>query len=202
MIPRAAFEAGDNPTGVAPPKNQTRFRWMDRAFGGVDVQDTSKGFLYQIWTATYDVLSGNVALSSEDGKTRLAMTLHGIDEIALSFDINCNWVLAWRLTNKKAFVSYYHDASLGRVTEYLGMCSSIMMSVDDVRGILIGVSDILVTYITLARRLVVRGQREKYRVAHDMGVLVPAEQELANFGMGANGRLQWVTTNQKLKALP
>jgi len=111
-------------------------------------------------------------------------------------------VLAYRLTDKRAYISYWHDATLGRVIEPLGHCTSLMIATDDVRGIPIGVSDILVTYATLDRKLIVRGQREKYRIAHDMGVQVPQGEELANFGQGQNGRLQWVTTNQKIKALP
>jgi len=202
MIPRSAFKADTNPTGVAPPKNQTRYRWQDMAFGGVDLQDNSKGHVYQLWTAKYSPMTGSVVLTSNDGKVRPIFTLHGIDEIALAFDVNCNWVLAYRLTDRRAFVSYWHDAILGRIVEFLGRCTSLMMTTDDARGMPIGVSDILVSCVRPDRNLIVYGQREKYRKAHNMGVSVPDDQELANFGMGNNGRLQWVTVNQKIKALP
>jgi len=122
--------------------------------------------------------------------------------LGLAFDNNANWVLGWRLTNSQGFVSYYSDSTALRVVQPVGRCSSLMVSIDDVRGIAAGITDILVTYIDPQRRLLLRGQREKYQTAHDMQVLVPDGQELANFGMGANGRLQWITTNQYLRALP
>jgi len=202
MIPEKAIAAGHAPVPVAPPKNGVRYRWRDVALGGVDVQEPSLGVLHQLWTATYDAFTGVVTLAAENGKSYPIHTQHGIDEIGLMFDNNANWVLGYRLTNGRGFISFYSDSVLGRVVLPLGRCSSMMVGMDDARGISIGVTDILVTYIDAQRRIWVRGQREKYRIARDMQVVVAEGQELAGFGMGANGRIQWITSNQYIRALP
>jgi len=202
MIPRAAFIHKGSPVQVAPPKHDTRYLLVDKAFGGIDVQDASRGIDYQLWTARYSPTTGTIILTSEDGKVRPILTLHGIAEIGLAFDNNSNWVLAYRLTDKRAFVSFYWDAALGRVFQPIGSCSSLMISIDDMRGSSIGITDILISYIDRNRELVVRGQREKYLKANKLGIFIPEGQELGNFGAASNGRLQWVTTNQKIRAFP
>jgi len=202
MIPEKAIAAGHDPVPVAAPKNGIRYRWQDVAYGGVDVQNPSLGVAYQLWTARYDAFTGAITLRAENGKSYPVHTQHGINEIGLAFDNNANWVLAYRLTNGRGFVSFYSDSVLGRVVVPLGRCSSMMVGMDDARGIAIGVTDILVTYIDAQRRLLLRGQRDKYRIARDMGVVVAEGEELAGFGMGANGRIQWITSNQYIRALP
>jgi|GEM_PF-6646708 len=202
MIPEKALAAGNAPVPVAPPKNGVRYRWRDVAYGGVDVQNPSLGVLHQLWTATYDPFTGVVTLKSENGKSYPIHTQHGINEIGIAFDNNANWVLTYRLTNSRGFISFYSDSVLGRVAVPIGRCSSMMVGMDDARGIPIGITDILVTYIDPQRRLLLRGQRDKYRIARDMQVLVPQDEELAGFGMGSNGRVQWIASNQYIRALP
>jgi hypothetical protein len=154
----------------------------DRISGGVALNDTSAGLMYQVWTAGYT--DGDVWVApSGKGKTVL-FSKPGITELSVAFDVNMAPFAAFADASGSHywwFDSVSHSYVFSDVDGTSPRCT-----LDDNRAFALQDADILLFY-QRGGHMYLRMQRDRYGVEYDAGAVTG---QLDCVGMGKNSRLQ------------
>lgn len=179
-----------------PPRNILSGPTVSWELGGVGLNDTSMGLMYQNWKAYFDSSEvGNVYIKPDNGPAVLWQTFPGITELSLTFDQNMNPFLAYVQDGIARF--RWYDTSTGTyiITDLESGAITPRASLDDKRALatIEGSSDILLMYI-VGTALYYRQQRDRYGVIYTLDsslgtkVISPS---LVNVGMNEEERFQW-----------
>lgn len=165
----------------------------DYEYGGIAIQDPSKGLDFQVWKCHWDEGTGDVILSPQDvGNPVTILNQVEVRELSFSFDQNMRWALAVLHTDGQFFLHWYDTAIEQYVATRIDGVGTFKVAHDDKRlnqGQL-GNTDVILTYIQL-NKLYVRNQRDRYEIAHLINPDIPANVYISNFGMSTRNRMQW-----------
>ena len=154
--------------------------------GGIALNDTSHGRLYQPWTVTYN--GSSITINPNISPPVFTLVTPDVNSVSLAFDQNMSIVLAW--TTSLGANLYYFDTILSTyTTRYFNGITSCRVCVDDPRDFYAGSSDVIFGY-TLANNLCYRVQRDRYNIEY---IIAPTTKKLARMGPTAQNRLQFET---------
>lgn len=166
---------------IAPRrKSLTRdFEW-----GGVALQNVSKGLLYKVWEAYYS--GRDIYISNGTTAHLVVRDIDAPTYISLAFDVNMNYALAY-IVGGTLYWKWFDSVSGTYTTTAYANITSVHCSLDDPRAGADTWNDVVLFY-TSNDNLYYRLQRERYTIAHLICPLVG--RVIWQTGMTKNLRLQ------------
>lgn len=190
MLPDGVLSTVTHEAAFLPPRNRRRARLIDYEQGGIALQNTTEGLQYQTWWARADELTGAITLGAEHVAPSVVLTVPGIDDVALAFDLNMNLFLAWTESGGAARFRWY-DPLLSDFTivDLPSGSHSVRASLDDKRPHQNTAADIILTYLR-AGVLYYRQLRDRFVTEYELRDDLEG-YTLGQFGMNEHFRMQW-----------
>ena len=184
-----------NITGdILSPNDRAAKKFEDWEFGGVASQDPSQGLRFQEWKAYWEEGTGNVYMTADNQPFPLLLYNEpDLVWLTLAFDQNMRWMSAYTMASGQSYLKWYN--SLIEDYETLPLASGVVtpfLTMDDNRDrqVLIGTSDVILTYIRDGA-LYVRVQRERFLTERLIAADIQGATRIWHFGMNNKLRLQW-----------
>lgn len=159
--------------------------YVDFEWGGLDIQDTSKGLLYRLWESYYD---GTTIRITDGVKVRRLLTLDNVTYHSFAFDQNMQPCVAYVQRGVTKFWYYDTVGDSYITTVYEGVLEYPQLTLDDHRTNQLGNSDVFLSYIREGK-LYYRLQRDRYLIEHF--VQDAPNHRLTQTGMTRNYRFRW-----------
>jgi hypothetical protein len=188
MIPDGVLSTEIISAGFLYPRGTPRRPLVDYEYGGVDIQDGTRGLRVKVWKGEY--IDGQIVLSAEGVPPTPVLTVAGVEEFQFTFDRNMNVFIAYQLTN--GFCNFYWFDSLvsNFVTTTLPLGTiTPRCAHDDNRDLETTSSDIILAYV-ISGNLYYRQQRERYQIQHLLAENV-APNGLVQIGLNRVMRFQF-----------
>lgn len=192
MLPPGSPSSSAKAADFLSPDDGDRDLLLDYEYGGIDLNDPSRGLNYTKWKIQYVKAEANaIKVSYLDGShmTTLLNTSDEVTEVSLAFDQNMSPIIVYVMLG----VTYlrWFDATVGSiVTTVITGALSPMVSLDDKRLFNQGNSDVILGYIR-NKHLYYRQQRYRFLVEEDQGVLPTLGiSRLSKLGMSRTNRFQ------------
>ena len=166
----------------------------DYEYGGIAIQDPSKGLQYQIWTGYWNPADSTAYLQPED--TSIAPTPifaePNVVEFCFTFDQNMRWVAATRKTNNTVQFRWYDSLAENYVTSNYSGIFSVRLCHDDKRAVQVtsGATDVILTY-SRTGAVYWRIQRDRFLIEYSKPLPISGSFRISHFGMSRSNRLQW-----------
>lgn len=162
---------------------------IDRHLGGIDLQDTSEGLEYQVWTIYYE--DGWIKLKSElNNKLYDLLQASGVSEVALAFDSSMTLSYAF-VINARCFLRFYDSSLQAYTTLEIPDSRNIRLCFDDTREFNINNADIVCAYINFEKlKLCYRLSRDRFSIERELAN-VTNNSRLVRIGMSEGLRLQF-----------
>jgi len=159
---------------------------VDYEDGGVDIQDTSEGLLYQTWKAAITEDKTTILLSADNKAEYTFITGTEITEVSLTFDQNMNPCVAYVEDGISKF--YWYDTSIPSYDTLIINGSTPKVFLDDKRNSQTGNSDILLFYLR-DDNLYHGVQRDRFLTEYLLASDVSSDL-ISVVGMGKDWRVQ------------
>lgn len=185
-----------------PDNISTLDELTDYEYGGIALQDPSKGLQYQAWKGYWDPVDSTAYLqpyipeaAPDPAPTPIPIfTEPNVVEFSFTFDQNMRWSAVTRAANNTVKFRWYDSAAEAYVvTPYTGM-RSVKLCHDDKRDtqVALGSSDMIFTYLTTTGAVCWRIQRDRFLVQYTKaGFTASGNSYISHFGMNSLNRLQW-----------
>lgn len=152
--------------------------------GPIAIQNTSKGLMAKIWTASYNSVTGSVTL--QDG-TNL-FTDVSLKELSLTFNQTCNPFVAFRSATRIKI--WWYDPLLSNYTiKDVTTGDQPFCYLDERRPEFSANSDVFLLYHRDGE-IFYRLQRDRFDVEYSTGIVGGTDIVIECFGMAKNNRLQ------------
>lgn len=164
----------------------------DYEYGGIGLQDPSRGLMYQVWTLRLEVDDlgiGHVLLSASNYPETEQFSAAGITDISLTFDQNMNPVIAFYENGQAKLWWYDLTIEQQTFTTFPAGTGVPKCTLDDKRASQTSVSDVLVFY-TKDSNLYYRQQRDRYATEYLLHTGVVGQ--VLQAGMNKLNRMQIV----------
>ncbi|OYT14564.1 MAG: hypothetical protein B7C24_17635, partial [Bacteroidetes bacterium 4572_77] len=145
MLPDIVLSTESNFSQISGGRGRSGLLTIDYDDGGIDVQDTSEGLLYQIWTARISDDKTEILLSADNKAEYTFVTGVNITEVSLTFDQNMNPCVAYVENEISKF--YWYDASIPAYDTIIIDGTTPKIFLDDKRVSQSDNSDILMFYL-------------------------------------------------------
>lgn len=174
-------------TGYLYDKPDTKL--IDRALGGIDLQDTSEGYSYQVWEIYYEFNKIKIKGLTTQVVYEL-LEIANVTELSLAFDLSMNVSFTY-VVNGLSYLRFY-DAFIQEFTTLaLTDCRSPRMVYDDYRSMQTNTSDMICAYINkLTLKLCYRMSRDRFTIEYPLAD-VQENARLIRVGMTEGLRLQF-----------
>ena len=162
---------------------------IDRALGGIDLQNSSEGFEYQVWEIYYE--SGKIKIKGlTNNVIHELLEVSHITELSLAFDLNMNVAFTY-VTNGSSYLRFYDSFIQNFSTILLSDCRSPRLVYDDYRVMQTNTSDIICAYINkITLKLCYRMSRDRFTIEYPL-TNVQENARLVRVGMTKGLRLQF-----------
>lgn len=188
MLPDGVLSTIPRPAPFLHPRRRHRSALIDYERGGIALNDPGRGFDYQTWRVR--VIGSDVVLSATHVAPSVVLTVPGITEVALSFDLNMRLFLAWSDDTGAAKFRWYDVLAGEFVTTTLPAGSRfVRATIDDKRQPETWVADTILTYMR-AGVLYYRQLRDRFATEYTLRADLEGYR-LGQFGMNTLWRLQW-----------
>lgn len=160
----------------------------DYSWGGIALQDTSKGLAAKLWYSIYH--NNAVYLCNGDMCYLVLANLEDVNYLSFTFDQNMRQCIAWSTEGATDFNMYWYSTLDGDfiVSKFNGIQPHLTL--DDTRPTMtnLGITDIVLGYST-SDGIEYRIQRERFAVAYK----IPDTQHrvIAHMGMTRNLRFRF-----------
>ena len=174
-------------TGYLYDKPDTKL--IDRALGGIDLQDTSEGYSYQVWEIYYE--SNKIKIKGLTTQVVYELLeIANVTELSLAFDLSMNVSFTY-VVNGLSYLRFYDAFIQGFTTLALTDCRSPRMVYDDYRSMQTNTSDMICAYINkLTLKLCYRMSRDRFTIEYPLAD-VQENARLIRVGMTEGLRLQF-----------
>lgn len=175
---------------------------VDYETGGIGIQDTSEGLMYQTWRARILNNKTDIVVDAENVPATTLISGTNITEVSLSFDQNMRPVIAY-VENGTPKLYWYDSTIPGQTTtDYPGIITP-RVSLDDKRELQSQISDVIFAYIRFhegRNRLFYRQQRDRYTIEYDPleGLPGPIQFDYRNM-IDASGALIKIGMNRQMR---
>lgn len=167
----------------------------DYEAGGSDVGVSDDGLDYQVWRLEYDddetssSYGDFTVIAETTGQAYTPINVPDVARVALAWDQNMNYFLAYEKKDCGAFFYWYDTLTASyKTTELPSGSRYVAACLDDHRVTQSGTSDIIIAYIK-GGYLCYRQQRDRYGVEYQIAEVGGAE--LRKVGMTEIGRLKF-----------
>ena len=129
------------------PDNLEKGGLTDYEMGPIDINDTTQGLLYQVWTATWDPNTANFGVVSDDGK--VYSSIHNavdVTHVSFCFDQNGRPTLAYVSESIPYLYWYDTQQSETTITPLDYTIRTPFLTLDDKRATQSQSNDILLFY--------------------------------------------------------
>jgi hypothetical protein len=169
------------------PRNIPRRPFIDYEYGGVAIQDGTKGLRVKVWKGEY--IDGQIVLSADGVPAAPVLSIPGVFDFQFSFDRNMNPFVTYELIDGTCRFYWFDTLISDFVTTTLPVGSfSPRCAHDDNRDLENATSDIILAYCR-GTNLYFRAQRERYQTEHLLDDNVP--NGLVQIGMNRHMRMQF-----------
>ena len=173
-----------------PPDDQVVTPAIDFEKGGVDLSDASQGLELKTWRVWAE--TNVVKLQSEDGSPIVLFEEPGVTDLALAFDQNMRWSLAY-LRYGRLTLRWYDSTVSNHVVTDFGPGRCPRMCLDDKRVGNLGNSDVVFAYLR-DNGLYYRQQRDRFLIEYTLKTDLYPGTRMRSIGMNRNLRLQFELT--------
>jgi hypothetical protein len=164
MIPDDVLSTEVISAGFLFPRNTPRRPLVDYEYGGVDIQDGTRGLRVKVWKGEY--IDGQIVLSAEGVAPVAVLTVAGVEEFQFTFDRNMNVFVAYQLSSGACRFYWFDSLVSNFVTTNLPSGTiTPRCAHDDNRDLEVNTSDIILSYARNSN-LYYREQRERYQTEH------------------------------------
>jgi len=182
------------PSQFRYPRNIPRQPLIDYEYGGIALNDSSRGLRAKVWRGDY--IEDQVVLSAEGVAPTAVLSMPNLRDFSFTFDQNMRVAIAYvRYDGVAAF--YWFDATIpGYTTLNLQGAITPRCAMDDNRDTQTSRADIILAYMR-SGSLYFREQRDRYQIERflsDEG----GEGGLIQIGMNRNWRFQFQFSNSSL----
>lgn len=143
------------------PRNIPRRSLECYEYGGIALDDASKGLRVQVWKAEY--LDGQVVVSADSVAPTPVLTVANVAAFDFTFDQNMRVAVAYELHGGGSRFYWYDTTIPAYTTLDLGTAITPRCALDDNRDIEVPISDIILAYVR-SGNLYFREQRDRYTV--------------------------------------
>jgi hypothetical protein len=187
MIPGNVLSSVRIIAPIIGARRKTVHDLIDYEDGGIGLNDSSEGLLYQEWTTVTD--GTTIKTSSPNTASTLLYTGTTITDVSCTFDQNMNPVYAF--TEEGQAKLRWYDSTIAdyAVTNLGGAYPKVFL--DDKRPEFSASSDVIVAYVS-SGTLYFRMQRDRYGVEYTLATGIGCYGRMKNLGMGRNNRLQFI----------
>ena len=152
--------------------------------GPIAIQNTSKGLMSKIWTASYNSVTGSVTL--QDGTNLFTDT--NLKELSLTFNQNAAPFIAFRSATRIKI--WWYDPLLSNYTiKDVTTGDQPFCYLDERRPEFSANSDVFLLYHR-GGEIFYRLQRDRFDVEYSTGIIGGTDIVIECFGMAKNNRLQ------------
>lgn len=188
MLPQEVLSTEPVPAQFRYPRNVPRAPLIDYEYGGVALNDATKGLRYQVWKGEY--IDEQIVLSAPEVPAFALLDLPNVSEFGFTFDQNMNPFVAYELTTGEARFYWFDSTIPGFTTTTLPAGSmSPRCALDDNRALQIPVSDIILAYVREGS-LYFRAQRDRYLVEYLLSSSI-GDSRLLQVGLSEQLRFQF-----------
>jgi len=197
-MPADTLSTSPVPAVFTGPRAMPVQNLVDFEYGGIGIQDPSRGLMYQVWRCR--VIGNSLIL---DAPNTPAFSIHDgaapLTEVSLAFDQNMRPTIAF-VEGGRAKLLWYDSAIPGEtVTELAAGVITPRVALDDKRQSQLGISDIILAYLRDGG-LYYRQQRDRFLVEIDPTADMPEEErEAARAQVAASGGLIKIGMNRQLR---
>lgn len=171
-----------------PPDDRVTSPVIDWERGGVALQDVTQGLDVQNWRCYLENQYG-VYLQPENGEPILLFEDAGISELALCFDQQMRWSVAY--IQQDILTLRWYDSQVNQhVVSRFGPALNPKMALDDKRVFNLVNSDMILAYIR-GNTLWYRQQRDRFTIERALRTGLFPNTKLKNIGMSSAFRLQF-----------
>ena len=176
-------------TFLVPLRNTALY---DYEWGGVDINDVSKGLFYKLWRLKYNAATKEMILKRSDRPESIVVLedLEEVTSIGLAFDFNMNPQVVYVITGV-TYLYWYDTSEATYVTTTIPDAKNPCMSLDDSRDIAASKNDVILAY-QKESDLYFRMQRDMYQVEYLLSDNVDANMRLHQVGMTNKNRFQFL----------
>lgn len=168
------------------PDNWVTTPLVDYELGGVALTDASQGLMVKPWKCWLDQF--NVWLQAEDSDTPILLFQEvGLTEIALCFDQNMRWSVAY-VQDGILKLRWWDSLVNSYVTTVFDVARTPKMALDDKRATQQANSDMILAYMR-GNALYYRQQRDRFAIERLLRDNLYPNTKLKNIGMGKNLRM-------------
>lgn len=188
MIP--VKSSSDVVGSLLTPDNIPKRPTVDYEMGGVGLQNTAQGLLFQVWRCWFDRNTSSVFVEAPNTPATKIFEQEGIVWLSFTFDQNMRWSAVYTLSDGKSYLRWYNSfIAEYDITELGDGVASPFVTLDDKRPSQTSFSDIVLAYVQ-NQNVYVRVQRERFQIPHIWAEDIPKDWVIRNFGMSNKLRLQ------------
>lgn len=185
MIPGNAITPTPIQGLFKPPENGTHSFTTHTVFGGIALNDPSKGRQYRQWSVT--LLAGVIEVRPVGASVVFTRAAPSAISVSLAFDSNMGLVVAWQNSTGTSELYYFDTLLTQYTTRSFSGTTSCKVCVDDARPAAEAASDVIFAY-TRNNNLYWRQQRDRYDVERLVGA---TNKKLIRLGLSETNRLQF-----------
>ena len=189
MLPESVLSSQNLPAQFLYPRNIPKRPLIDYEYGGVALNDSSRGLRAKVWAGEY--IDGQIILSADGVAPTPILTIEGLSDFQFTFDRNMNVFVTYEFEDGSAPAFYWFDSVAGNYVTTTLPSGSITprCAHDDTRDTQSPVSDIILAYCREGS-LYFRAQRERYQDEHLLSDAV-GPRGLIQIGMNRLWRFQF-----------
>ena len=175
---------------ILAPDNMPKRPTIDYELGGVGIQNSTLGLMYQTWRCWFDRDAESVMVESPNTPATKIFEQGKITWLSFCFDQNMRWSAVYTLASGESYLRWF-NSFIGDydITELEEGVITPFLTLDDKRSEMIANSDIVLAYIQ-NQTLYLRVQRERFQIPHVWEEDLPKDWIIRNFGMSNKLRLQ------------
>lgn len=171
-----------------PPTNTPYNPFYQVIWGGIHINDTSKGRKYQYWEVYYDV--DTIKFKPMNGTVEFSYYIPDCISVSGCFDQNMSAIVCYQTTNTSN-IYFYNISQYETLT--INDTTSCRVVVDDIQDYYSSQSDIFFAY-TKNNNLYYRIQRQNY--ANEYLIGSSQGKKLSRIGLTDKNRVQFELTTQ------
>lgn len=194
MLPDSVLSTEVVQRGFIYPRNIPKRDIIDYEYGGVDIQDGSRGLRVKVWKGEF--IGGEILLSAEDIDPVAVVTNDDVTNFSFTFDQNMQPHVAYELAEGTSKFLWFDTVANDFATLDLAAGSTTPRCChDDNRDMQVtgGASDVILAYVR-AGALYFRAQRERFNTEHSLKTGLADGQKLKQIGLNRGLRLQFMLT--------
>lgn len=194
MLPDGVLSTEVVQRGFIYPRNIPKRDLIDYEYGGVDIQDGSRGLRVKVWKGEF--IGGEILLSAEDIDPVAVVTDDDVTNFSFTFDQNMQPHVAYELEAGTSKFLWFDTVANDFATLSLAAGSTTPRCChDDNRDMQVtrGASDVILAYVR-GTTLYYRQQRERFLTEHSLKTDLDDGQKLIQIGLNRGLRLQFMLT--------